>query len=219
SALHLAASLGHVEIVQFLLAQIGTDIDAKDDNGRTPLHEAAEAGHEVVVGVLYEGGANLELRESDEKSAADLAVAGGHLPVLEKLNEKGADFGRLPGNAVLLHAAASREDLPMMKFLLDAGIHPDARFSGLTPSMRTLHHQSLDALQMLLKAGAKAEARTPSGISALHAAIENSVRGGDEEIISVLLGAGARIHDRERDGLNAAELCGARGRPDLSEII
>ena len=46
--LHLAAMAGNLTLVQKLAAR-GTDIDAKDNEGRTALHWAAHSGHLLVV--------------------------------------------------------------------------------------------------------------------------------------------------------------------------
>jgi hypothetical protein len=48
SPLWLAASLGHLDIVQ-ALAEHGADLNAADDEGTTPFVAACEAGHDAVV--------------------------------------------------------------------------------------------------------------------------------------------------------------------------
>jgi cytohesin len=42
--LHYAAYGGHKEIAELLIAE-GADVNAKDEDGVTPLHEAALWGH------------------------------------------------------------------------------------------------------------------------------------------------------------------------------
>jgi hypothetical protein len=55
TVLHLAASAGHRDVVELLLAA-KADINAKDNAGETPLHLAALAGHADVVALLREHG-------------------------------------------------------------------------------------------------------------------------------------------------------------------
>ena len=56
TALHHAASIGSLEIVQMLLSY-GADVDAKDDTGFTPLIVAVAASKSEVVSELIGNGA------------------------------------------------------------------------------------------------------------------------------------------------------------------
>ena len=58
TALHLAASNGHVPTVRFLL-QTGADVNIVDDNAYTALRLAAENGHLEAVKLLLTAGADL----------------------------------------------------------------------------------------------------------------------------------------------------------------
>ncbi|RYG19769.1 ankyrin repeat domain-containing protein [bacterium] len=64
----LEASIG---IVTALLDR-GVDIDAEDDDGQTPLHEAAVYGHEELVELLLSRGADPNAR--DEEGSTMLKV-------------------------------------------------------------------------------------------------------------------------------------------------
>ena len=62
----------------------------RDDNGRTPLHEAAFKGHLPVMQYLCEQGADQEARDNYGKTPLHMAY-NGHLPVVQYLCEQGAD--------------------------------------------------------------------------------------------------------------------------------
>ena len=66
--LHLAAtfrtpSIGNQrkEIVELLIAA-GADVNAKADNGSTPLHKAASGGHKEIVELLIAKGADVNVK-------------------------------------------------------------------------------------------------------------------------------------------------------------
>ena len=46
TALHLAASLGQLEVVRLLAAHLDADTKARDCAGRSCVHTAAEKGHD-----------------------------------------------------------------------------------------------------------------------------------------------------------------------------
>lgn len=65
TALHLAASAGHVPVVRTLLqAAAHRELDAADAAGCTALQRAAADGHEVVVRLLIDNGALLDKQDS-----------------------------------------------------------------------------------------------------------------------------------------------------------
>jgi hypothetical protein len=68
TSVHLAAYFGLGEVVGVLLKS-RYDLDSKDSNGQTPLSWAASNGHEVVVKLLLDKGAELESKDKSYGSA------------------------------------------------------------------------------------------------------------------------------------------------------
>lgn len=64
--LHYAARHGHVDIVEYLITQLGFDVDVCNNDYKTPLHEAASMGHKECIRYLLQEGAKVDsLKKSD----------------------------------------------------------------------------------------------------------------------------------------------------------
>ena len=94
TALHRAAADAPVATVRLLLAN-GWDIEARDIDGGTPLHDAAnEDGNHPVLRHLLEAGANPNARDVLGRTALHLAAAGHARPdSIRLLLAAGADPG------------------------------------------------------------------------------------------------------------------------------
>jgi ankyrin repeat protein len=85
--LHAAAAARSVPIARTLIAA-GAPLDARQGTGAagfTPLMEAALNGQDELVELLLRHGANPDLRDDKEMSAADHARAGGHEVLARRL--------------------------------------------------------------------------------------------------------------------------------------
>ena len=81
----------HPEIVEVLL-QAGANINARDEAGFTPLHDAALAGNAGAVRLLLEHGADINAADKDSGATAlYMAATMGREEVVTLLLEKGAD--------------------------------------------------------------------------------------------------------------------------------
>jgi len=89
AALHLAARKGHTEIVGMLLSQQGIDINIANEELETPLHESAERGHEQVVNLLLEKGAEVNPRDEDGLTPLGLAKRRRRASIVELLRKHG----------------------------------------------------------------------------------------------------------------------------------
>ena len=121
-ALHVAAEWGHREVAIYL--DHGADMNARDKDGFTPLHAAAQTGHLPLVDLLILRGADLNLGSNQGVTPLILAAQKGHLEIVKLLVEKGAVVDQ-PANDGYLNVA---------KLLVNKGadIH-QASNQGLTP--------------------------------------------------------------------------------------
>ncbi len=199
TALHAACYGKHLSVVQLLLDK-GADIDAQRGDGRRPIHSALERHHHdfssslAIAGYLLGRGAKYNIFLA--------AVFGDRSAIDSWLAEDAqlANFQDTHGSRPLT-AAAMREDLGMMRVLLDAGADPslpdrDApRGLALWQAARC---GNLEMAKMLLAHGADPEASAESGGKAIDHARKHP------EIYELLVGHGARLRDSPQEQVHEA---------------
>jgi ankyrin repeat protein len=72
-SIHKAAEDGNIEAVKQHLAA-GTDVNAKDGGGWTPLHHAAYGGHKEIFEILIANGADVNAKMEDGDTPLDMAI-------------------------------------------------------------------------------------------------------------------------------------------------
>lgn len=121
SALHKAATLGHVEAVKVLL-DCGIDVTATDPEGMTALHLAARRGVEEVAKMLIASGVDVDVVDMYGLTALSHAVCWGNTEVSRLLVEKMTDINQQSrGGDTPLSTAASYGREALVNLLLNAG--------------------------------------------------------------------------------------------------
>ncbi|CAM9232440.1 unnamed protein product [Chrysoparadoxa australica] len=132
-----AAAGGHLECVRTLLKSGRALVNGSDDQNRSALHQAAQAGHTAVVQLLLKHWAHRDALTSTGDTALLLAARTGNEATARVLLDAGADVsvrGRHDGHTALSHA--SRLGLvSLVKKMLQKRADPDARDNaGQTPA-------------------------------------------------------------------------------------
>jgi len=89
--LHHAADTGNLRIVKFVVEELGVSLNVRNNEGFTPLHTAAFAGHLNVVRYLVSAGANVNARDKNGNTPLHLAAMWGNGGVVSYLVRNGAN--------------------------------------------------------------------------------------------------------------------------------
>ena len=87
-SIHIAAINGDIEAIKQHLAA-GTDVNAKNDGGYTPLHYAAFNGHKEIVELLIAKGADVNAKNVDGETPLDWAISGKQTELADLLRKHG----------------------------------------------------------------------------------------------------------------------------------
>ena len=86
--LHVACSLGRLEMVKLFVEEMRMNVDACSMTGQTPLHEACIGGHYGVLKLLLSAVSDLDVVDSNGLSAAHYCALKGEAKCLDLLCEQ-----------------------------------------------------------------------------------------------------------------------------------
>jgi ankyrin repeat protein len=197
--LHAAVRFSLAACVQTALRNM--DVNDRDVDGDTPLHNAIHFWNPPAIRLLLRNGADLHLPDFEGRNAMDLAWALGHhrlyyfLGALERENERLLD-------------AVDRDDVVAVNASLQRGATLGMRDIRLdTPLHRAAQSNLTEVARLLIRHGANLEARNYLGETALHVA---ALRGFSD-FMKMLIASGANVNaldERRNTPLTTAETAG-----------
>jgi ankyrin repeat protein len=223
---YVAAQQYRLAVVKLLLAA-GADVNKARVDGRTPLQEAAYKVRVGVVSVLLEAaGVDLNAALTDGKDARStpsyLAAWNNRLDVLKLLIAAGADVhmacidGFTP-----LHKSVNMDHAGIVAVLIEtAGVDvnaaiTDSRDAGVAPLYLAARHNRVDALTLLLAAGADVtKARFDGRTPLCYAAKNNRL-----DALKLLVAAGADVNKAHVNGWNPLHVAAYRGHADVVDVL
>jgi ankyrin repeat protein len=188
-----------------LLIDAGADVKVKTKSGRTPLTLAARKyGNSKTVKLLLDRGADASEPNNRGATPIQVAAACGDLDTVKLLVEAGADvndFTAVSGGGAFnvrtpLGWAAYRNDVPMVRYLIERKADPNKMTPLGTPLTWAAWGNSAQAAAVLLAHGARTDVKSGDGmikggdgITPLHwAALSDSPH---PELVKLLLKNGA----------------------------
>jgi ankyrin repeat protein len=201
----LCAAERNDESLCMVLLQGGANVNATTRSGVTPLIMASQNGSTATVEALLAHGARMDATTDWGMTALMAAAAACHDRVIECLVRHGVDVNMADsaGRTALMRAAnqASKPNISTVQTLLDGGADVNARSSrGRTALIEAAGywgmHSTSSAVKMLIEKGADVNSADRNGYTALMEAARN----GHDEVVAMLLEAGADICKRLEKG-------------------
>jgi ankyrin repeat protein len=139
----------------------GANVNAKDNQGKTPLMEATRAGHADTAKLLLSKGAKPNAQDKYGLTALMEAVSGHGADMVKLLLDNGADPNKADGAGwTALMRAAWKGDVETVALLITAGADVNAKDAyGKTAFQRAVEMGRCKVASLLLDNGADVNAR------------------------------------------------------------
>ena len=198
--LHLASYFGILPLAENLLVRKGWidkpkrlyHLHKRDDRRKTALMWAATRGHEAVVRLLLEKGADIDAKDGDGMTAFMEAADQEHETIVRLLLEKGADINAKDkdGKTALMKAAHYGQEA-VISLLLEKGaninIKNKDKETALIEAVGYWKETTVETIvRLLLEKGLDIKAQDQDGKTAL----TKAARYGHKGVIRLLTSAG-----------------------------
>jgi ankyrin repeat protein len=215
--LYYAASVGLPEIVKSIL-QTKVDVNAIQNGLHgTALSTASFHGHDNIVQILLDAGAQPNIKGGKYDYALHAAVATASEKVVKMLLDANADVVTEDVDSEnVLQIAARLSSIPsrnerrirILQMLLNTGVDAKLAAKALNSSLYSAAQKGIKpSVQTLLDAGADPNAPQDNSYSVLATASSE----GHEEVVELLLNVGANLYDNENQWSESLLLASQNG--------
>ncbi|XP_077565469.1 ankyrin repeat domain-containing protein 16 isoform X1 [Stigmatopora nigra] len=151
---HYAARHGHLDILDYLLKEVGTNVEVYNNDYKRPLHEAASMSHLACVSYLLQMGAMVDSLKKADWTPLMMACTRRNLSVIRELMDYSADpFLKNKDGWNAFHIACREGDPLVVAHLLD--VAPDVwktkSKTGRTPLHTAAMHGCEEVANILLE--------------------------------------------------------------------
>lgn len=192
-------------------------IDSKDKGKANLVCMAAQEGHLAVLELLLRKRADPNATDQSDtmwrRKALHHAAARGHVKIVQKLVECGADINIGDADSrTPLHWAATNGWVAVAEYLLKHGAAINlAQRDGFTPLHASTYLGHLTMCHFLLSQGADINSADRDGWTPLHAAVCYS----HPEVVRLYLQSGADVNQKTRDQETALHIATDHGNQDI----
>ena len=210
--LHEAVKADDLDSVNHFITVHMADVNAKDDNGNTPLHHRSRAS---IASILIAAGADVNVKDDNGNTPLyGAASLWGHASVVSILIAAGADVNAKnnDGETPLYRAAYSR-NASIVFLLAAAGADMNVKNNnGNTPLYQAAVYGRAFDISILIAAGADVNVKNNSGNTPLHHRQHASKA-------SILIEAGADVNAKNNNGETPLHIVAYHGFAPIVSIL
>lgn len=182
----LLKSLIHRHRLSEILLKNGADPNIADEDGLLPVHVCATYSCLPLLKQVIEAGADINGKDSKERTALYFSVLAGHQKVFDELIQNGCDINMGSKYGFPLQTAIVKCRLEMVEVLLKSGVDVQCKISEFRQSYSRIN----DYVNLALLA-AHSQINNPGLASAKHNIIEKAKRS--LHILHLIVQASGRV--------------------------
>ena len=226
-SLIVACDAGYVEVVKTLLEYSTEPVNvvftpsvetnlARMYRGWTALTKASAQGHNLIVDILLNNGADIDLKNRDGYSALMVAILKSKQETATLLVERGANLNLTTYHRdTALMLTARTGNIQIARLLLDRGASIDHQnYTGETCLIAACREQHREISKLLIERNANVNLHDDRGISAVFLEAKTipgrsrRINSGEPtfQMIELLLGKGAEVNCISEEGKSALNL-------------
>jgi ankyrin repeat protein len=214
-----ATRSGDLEKVKSLVAADPGAVNARDANGRTPLHWACRGGKLEMLDYLAEKGADVNARDRNGTAPLHWAAVSGSAPFVRLLLERRAEPSAADASGdTPLNLAAGRGLMEAGGLLLDAGARLDtAGDKGLVLLQGSARSGWVRLFKVILgQEGRRLFSDPRKNLWTM----QDAVSGGAVEIVEALIGSGVTLSAKaDLYGWTPLHYAASKGRPAMIAFL
>lgn len=203
--------------------QHGANIEARDNNGQTPLINAAASAAwndkaVEIVRLLLENHAQIEAKDNGGFTPLIYGAQSGKVDIVRLLLENHANIEAKDNNGETpLFWAAYKGDTEVVKVLLEHHANTEAKggLFGMTPLIEAATEKNVEVIRLLLENQANIEAKDNSGMTPLIWASAD----GNAEVVKLLLKSQANIEAKDTAGRTALDIAAQNLNCDTVAVL
>lgn len=204
TGLHYAVENNNYDLSLMLVERCKAVIRFRDEEGKTPLHCAAQLGYSKILKLLLSRTMQINSIDNAGETPLHLASRNGNLACVQLLiqDPKGVDIWNQDEQTALHLAAIHNKPLVCLALLNhNADVNQKDR-TGWSPLFYAIYHDDLAVLKIILQHNANLNLSDTWGNTCLMVACE----AGKTSVVNLLLESGADLQCVNVDGTNFFDL-------------
>ena len=216
AALHLAIKENRSEVACYLI-QKGINVDAKDNENKTPLMYAINTGNIEMVQILIASNADVNVYSKNQQTALMMAIDVNNPDMVKLLIDAKADVNAVDENKQTPLMYAVQADEPkIVKQLIRANADVNAADDNMqTALMYAAQIESTNIVKQLIDAKANVNAADENKQTALIYAIT----ADNLNIVKQLIAANADVNAADEDGVTPIMYSAEAGNADILQTL